>query len=95
MMYDKKFVVALKVNGKILRERDDTVSLPFGCEYSILVKNLHSVRSQISLELLTAIGDAVRHRSSSARIPASSWSASSKMATWTPVTGSSSSNANS
>jgi len=45
MVYLNKFVVAVKVNGKILRETDNTVSLPFGSEYSIFVKNLDSQRA--------------------------------------------------
>src|SRR6185503_8982520 len=35
----------------ILRESDSSVSLPFGCEYSILVKNLNSVRAQIAVSI--------------------------------------------
>lgn len=46
MTYKKNFVVAVKVNGKILRESNDRVELPFGSEYSILLKNLDSVRMQ-------------------------------------------------
>lgn len=45
MMYQNKCVVALKVNGKILREFKDTVLIPFGSEYSILLKNLNTKRS--------------------------------------------------
>lgn len=48
-MYNDKIVAAIKVNGQVLRENGDTVSLPFGCEYSILVKNLNSVRAQITI----------------------------------------------
>lgn len=48
-MYQDKVVAAIKVNGRVLREQGDTVSLPFGCEYSILVKNLNSVRAQITV----------------------------------------------
>lgn len=48
-MYQDKVVAAIKVNGRVLREQGDTVSLPFGCEYSILVKNLNSVRAQITI----------------------------------------------
>lgn len=51
MMYVDKFVVAIKVNGRVLRESGDTVSLPFGSEYSILIKNLNSVRSQINVSV--------------------------------------------
>lgn len=45
MMYNNKCVVAAKANGKILREFNDTIFIPFGTEYSLLVKNLNSVRA--------------------------------------------------
>ena len=48
-MHQTGFVACIKVNGKILRESDDTVSLPFGSSYSILIKNLNSVRSQVKV----------------------------------------------
>jgi len=48
-MYQDKVVAAIKVNGRVLREQGDTVFFPFGCEYSILVKNLNSVRAQITV----------------------------------------------
>jgi len=41
MMYGKKFVTAIKVGGKVLREFDEKVYLPFAAEYAILLKNLH------------------------------------------------------
>lgn len=50
MMYSKKLAVAIKTNGKVLREfansskTKDTVYIPFGSEYSVLLKNLNSVR---------------------------------------------------
>lgn len=50
-MYQDKLVAAIKVNGRILRENGDTVALPFGCEYSILIKNLNSVRAQVSVSV--------------------------------------------
>ena len=40
MVYRKDFIVVLKHNGRILREIDDTITLPFGSEYSIILKNL-------------------------------------------------------
>lgn len=43
MMYNSKFVASIKVNGKILRESQDLVHLPFGTCYSILLKNLNTV----------------------------------------------------
>jgi hypothetical protein len=45
MMYQNKLVAALKANGKVLREVKDTVYVPFGTEYSILLKNLNTVRA--------------------------------------------------
>lgn len=50
-MYSNKLVCALKVDGKILREFDDTVYIPFGSEYSILLKNLSTTKCVVSLEL--------------------------------------------
>ncbi len=46
-MYHEKFVVCVKVNGKILREAKDIVFLPFGTEYSILLKNLNTDRAKV------------------------------------------------
>ena len=51
MMYDNKFVAALKVNGKILREVKDIVFVKFGSEYSILLKNLNSVRALVNIQI--------------------------------------------
>lgn len=58
MMYANKLAVALKANGKVLREmksegsdRDDTVRLPFGSEFSIYVKNMNSVRALVRIEI--------------------------------------------
>lgn len=50
-MYKNKTVVAIKCGGKILRESGDTVTLPFGSEFSILLKNLHSVRSVVTVSV--------------------------------------------
>jgi hypothetical protein len=51
MTYKKNFVAAIKVGGKILRESSDRVELPFGSEYSILLKNLDSVRMQARISI--------------------------------------------
>jgi hypothetical protein len=48
-MYNEKLVVAIKHNGKILREFKDIVYLPFGSEYTILLKNLSTVRAQVKV----------------------------------------------
>ena len=45
MMYANRAAVAIKVNGKVLREFKDTVYIPFGAEYSILIKNLNTKRA--------------------------------------------------
>ena len=49
MMYQSKLVASLKANGKILREFKDTVYIPFGSEYSILLKNLHTARAVVNV----------------------------------------------
>ena len=49
MMYSNKLVASLKANGKILREFKDTVYIPFGSEYSFLLKNLHTQRTVVNI----------------------------------------------
>jgi hypothetical protein len=44
MMYQNKAVLAIKANGKVLREFEDKIFVPFGSEYSLLIKNLNTVR---------------------------------------------------
>lgn len=51
MMYNEKLVFALKAHGKVLREFKDTVYVPFGSEYSILIKNLNSVRALVKVSI--------------------------------------------
>ncbi len=48
-MYNNKLVSSIRVNGKILREFKDTVYLPYGVEYSILLKNLNTVRALVNV----------------------------------------------
>lgn len=48
-MYNQKLVASLKANGKILREFKDTVYIPFGSEYSFLLKNLHTTRAVVNI----------------------------------------------
>lgn len=48
-MYNNKLVASIRANGKILREFKDTVYLPFGSEYSVLLKNLNTVRALINV----------------------------------------------
>lgn len=51
MTYKDNFVVEIKVNGKILRVKNDIVYLPFGCEYSIFMKNLNSVKACVNVSI--------------------------------------------
>ena len=48
-MYNNKLVASIRSSGKILRENGDTVYLPFGSEYSILLKNLNTVRAVVNI----------------------------------------------
>ena len=48
-MYESKLAAAIKVNGKVLREFKDTVHIPFGSEYTILLKNLNTVRAVVNV----------------------------------------------
>jgi hypothetical protein len=48
-MYQNKLVASLKANGKILREFKDTVYIPFGSEYSFLIKNLNTTRALVNI----------------------------------------------
>ena len=48
-MYSNKLAVAIKASGKVLRERGDSVFLPFGTEFSIQIKNLNTVRCLVSV----------------------------------------------
>lgn len=50
-MYGNKLALAVKVKGKVLREHGDTTYLPFGSEYSLLIKNLNSVRASVKVEI--------------------------------------------
>lgn len=49
MMYGNKLAAAIKVSGKVLREFKDTVYIPFGSEYAITLKNLHTTRSIVNV----------------------------------------------
>lgn len=48
-MYSNKLAVAIKTAGKVLREFEDQVYIPFGSEYSVFVKNLNSVRASVNI----------------------------------------------
>lgn len=51
MMYRNNLAIAIKVNGRVLREQGDVVRLPFGSEYSIFLRNMNSVRVQFKLQI--------------------------------------------
>lgn len=51
MMYHEKLAVAIKNNGKVLREFKDTVYVPFGTEYSLFIKNLNSTCVRVNVEI--------------------------------------------
>ncbi len=48
-MYQSKLAAAIKVDGKVLREFKDTVHIPFGSEYTILLKNLNTTRAVVNV----------------------------------------------
>ncbi len=50
-MFSKNLVMAVKVGGKVLREFDGTVALPFGSEYTILLKNLSTQRASVKVSI--------------------------------------------
>lgn len=51
MVYSNKVVAVIKADGQVLREDDGVVTLPFGSQYSILIKNLHSVRIKVNISI--------------------------------------------
>ncbi len=51
MVYQQKLVVVIKYNGKILREVDNTVLIPFLAEYEIFIKNLESRDAVIKISI--------------------------------------------
>ena len=51
MVYQQKLVAVIKCNGKILREVDNTVLIPFLAEYEIFIKNLESRDAVIKISI--------------------------------------------
>lgn len=51
MTYNNKFVATVKSDGKVLREDNGTVYLPFNSDYSILLKNLNSQRASVNITI--------------------------------------------
>ena len=50
-MYANKMAVAIKTNGRVLRENKDAVYIKFGSEYAICIKNLNTVRCIVNVFL--------------------------------------------
>lgn len=48
-MHKQNFVMAVKVGGKVLREFDNSVYIPFGSEYSILLKNVSNKKAKVTV----------------------------------------------
>ncbi len=51
MTFKNNFIVEVKSNGKIMRVRDGAITLPFGTEYSIYMKNLDSRKAVATLSV--------------------------------------------
>lgn len=51
MVYNNNLIACIKVDGKVLREKNSSVELPFGTEYTILLKNLNSKRAVVNIEI--------------------------------------------
>ncbi len=51
MMYHNNFIAVIKYRGKIMRETKGVVRLPFGSEYSILLKNKDSRTAVAKIEV--------------------------------------------
>lgn len=51
MTHRERLVAVIKSQGKILREDNGAVTLPFGAEYSVLIKNLDSVRIMVKVSI--------------------------------------------
>lgn len=50
-MYSNKLVASIKTNGQIAREHGDIVYLPFGSDYTIFLKNLHTKKAVINISI--------------------------------------------
>ncbi|RLI63724.1 MAG: hypothetical protein DRO67_05295 [Candidatus Asgardarchaeum californiense] len=52
MVYSNKFIAVIKCRGKILREfSSNTVRLPFGSDYSILLKNKETCKALVDITI--------------------------------------------
>lgn len=51
MMYKERFIAVIKHKGKVLRERGGVARLPFGSEYSLMLKNLESRKAVVNVSI--------------------------------------------
>ncbi len=51
MVYRESFICCVKVGGKIMRDNGGEVVLPFGSEFSVLLKNKESRKAVVSVEI--------------------------------------------
>ena len=51
MTYKDNFVAEVIYNGKILRIKDGAVNLPYGSEYTLLLKNLNSRKASVKVSI--------------------------------------------
>ena len=51
MTHGNNFIAVIKSSNAILREHDSVVTLPFGSEYSILLKNLNSHKVTVNISI--------------------------------------------
>jgi hypothetical protein len=50
-MYNNSLAVAVKNKGNVLREDGNKVFIPFGEEYSVLIKNLNTKKALVNVEI--------------------------------------------
>ena len=50
-MFNKNIVAAIQVNGKLIKEENGKVNLPFGCEYSIYLRNISNKKVSINIDI--------------------------------------------
>jgi hypothetical protein len=51
MVYKERFVAVIKHGGCILRDNGGIVTLPFGSEYTIFLRNLESRKVQVGVSI--------------------------------------------
>lgn len=50
-MYHNMFAVAVQVDGKVVREYKDRIYIPYGSEYSLMLKNLNVLNAQVKISI--------------------------------------------